>query len=108
MNQIQILISIRSSSLLAGESGLIDHLLEQLRAVSLIDLVDQPEKAKIYYSMTAYVEDNTREFIKLKLNYFWYLFNFTTCFPLVLLFINLLEKTHLFRRRARHRLYRPK
>ena len=81
------------------ESGLNEHLLDKLRTVSSIALGEQTEKAKIYYSMSAYVEDNTRSFTELKLNYFWYLFHFTVFVPLLLLGFNVLEKTRFVRRR---------
>ena len=99
-NQFKILIlfQIRSSSLTV-ESGLNRHLRDKILTVSTIALGEQAEKAKIYYSMSAYVEDNTRSFTELKLNYFWYLFHFTVFVPLLLLGFNVLEKTRFVRRR---------
>lgn len=83
------------------ESGLSDDLGNKIRTVSSVTFGDQKEKAKMYFSMSAYVQDNTREFTELKLNYFWYLLHFTLIGPLVLLIINLLEKARFIRIRRR-------
>ena len=92
------------------EGGLYSHLLEKYRTVSSISLGEGREKAKIYYSMSAYVQDNTRSFTKLKLNYFWYLLHFTIFVPLLLLGINVLEKAieSVRRRRLRRKVAKSK
>lgn len=79
------------------ESGLNDHLLYKIGTVSPISSGGQ--KAKFYYSMSAYIQDNTRPFTELKLSYFWYLLHFMVLVPLLLLGIKVLEKARFIRRR---------
>lgn len=71
------------------ESGLNDHLLAQYKLIK-VSPIEQPKEASIYYSMAAFVEDNTT-FDQINMNYFFYLFCFTILSQLLLLCIKMIE-----------------
>ena len=80
----------KCSASLTVESGLNDHLLAQYKLIK-VSPIEQPEKASIYYSMAAFVEDNTT-FDQINMNYFFYLFCFTILSQLLLLCIKMIER----------------